>query len=388
MRGTEKMKYQHVVQTVFGQPWMIRHETLDTIAALVRFRVEGGALSDAEIRERVDAAVAGPRGGARPMGPVGVIPIYGVLMPRANLMTEMSGGTTYAGIRAAFRQALEDETIGSILFDVDSPGGTVGGLEELATEIREARGRKPIVAIANSMMASAAVYLASQADEVVASPSAEVGWIGTVTVHTEFSKADASAGITTTVIRNPAGKYGGNEFEPLSDQARAELQQAVDDYSAQFHAAVAKGRGVPVSKVKSDFGQGGGMTAARARAAGLVDRVEAFDATVRRLATGRGPLPRGTSATGGLPRWSAGTGQPMTAVEVDLDVDGFGEADLSGEPGDEPMPAIEPDDGGDAPLADDPDAAAADVDDAAAEPTDADVDALELARLKHRSHGR
>jgi ClpP class serine protease len=143
------------------------------------------------------------------------------------------------------------------------------------------------VAIANYSMASAAYYLGSQADEVVASPSAQVGWIGTVSVHQEFAKADEMAGVTTTIFRDPPGKFGGNEYEPLSDQARAEKQQAVEDYSGQFYAAVSKGRGVPVSTVKRDFGAGGGLTAARAKAAGLVDRVETIDQTIARMATGK-----------------------------------------------------------------------------------------------------
>lgn len=349
-------KYQHVARAVFGQPWMVRPETLDTIVALVRLRADGGRLTDAEIRARVDgaAAAAGPRRGARTMGSVGVIPIYGILIPRASLMSDMSGGTAVADVRVAFRQALDDEAIGSILLDIDSPGGMVDGIDELATEIREARGRKPIVAIADYTMASAAYYLGSAADEVVASPSAMVGWIGTVMAHTEFSKADEMAGVTTTVIRNPPGKAGANEFEPLSEQARAELQQTVDDFSAQFHAAVAKGRGVPVATVKSDFGQGGGMTAARAKAAGLVDRVETFDATVRRLATGRGPMSRRAGAMD-LLRWRAGTGESMTPIEVDGD--DFGQLGVGG-PDDEPMPALEANQGGDPEPADDPDAGA------------------------------
>ena len=359
-------RYQHVAQAVFGQPWMVRPETLTTMAALVRLRAEGGHLDAAEIRARLDgaAAVAGPRRGARTMGSVGVIPIYGLIMPRANLMTEMSGGTSLSDVRASFRQALEDEAIGSILFDVDSPGGAADGVEELATEIRDARGRKPIVVIADFMMASAAYYLGAQADEVVASPSSSVGWIGTVTWHTEFSRADEMAGITTTVIRNPVGKYGANEFEPLSEKARADLQQQVDDLSVQFHAAVAKGRGVSVARVRSDFGQGGGMMAARAKVVGLVDRVESFDATVRRLASGRGPAPRGSGAVGGL-QW---TGVPMPVL----------------------------DEGGDAPPADDPDASASGEagpppDDGSVNETpdtDASSDQLDLDRLKHRAHSR
>lgn len=297
-------KLARISAAVYGRPWFIQQSQLDRIAELVRFHVEGGRLSRDEIAERLAEAsdAAGPRTmAARPrlsstLGSVAVIPIYGTIFPRANLMTDYSGGATISGIRQAFREALADDTVGSILFDIDSPGGYTDGVEELATEIREARGQKPMVSIADYTMASAAAYLGCQADEVVASPSSMVGWIGTVMVLQEFSKMDEMMGVTTNILRDPPGKYGGNEFEPLSDQARTELQQIVDDASAQFHSAMAKGRGITVAQVRADFGQGGGMSAARAKAAGLVDRVDTFDATVRRLATGKGPVSRGTSA--------------------------------------------------------------------------------------------
>ncbi len=401
------MKYEHVVQAVFGRPWMVREETFDTIADLVRFRAEVGHLPDDEIRARVEAATAaaGPRRGARTMGSVGVIPIYGVIMPRASLMTAMSGGTAVSDIRAAFREALADESIGSILFDIDSPGGIVDGVEELATEIRDARGAKPIVAIANYTMASAAYYLGAQADEIVASPSSQVGWIGTIRKHTEFSKRDEMEGVKTTVFRDPPGKGGANEFEPISDQARAEYEQSVRDYSAQFHSAVSKGRGVPLATVKADFGQGGGMIAARAKAVGLVDRVETFDATVRRLASGRGPVSRGTTSVGGqLYQVSPPStwGEPiMTATLVhddgteelvEADADGMFTLEVDGEG--EPLPPLEPAEGGDAEPADDPGADASgeagtppDAGEGPA-PTEDDAVALELAQAKHRHHTR
>lgn len=308
---------RRVSAAVYDRPWLTTPDVMSTIDEILQFHINGGRLSPEEIQARLEVAgaAAGPRRGARTMGAVGVIPVYGVLFPRANLMTDMSGGTSVAGIRDSFREAMADESIGSIILDVDSPGGSVDGVEELATEIRSARGQgKPIVAIANYGMASGAYYLGSQADELVASPSSRVGWIGTVMVHQEFSKMDEVLGVTTTIIRNPPGKFGGNEYEPLSDQARAEMQQTVDDYSDQFYAAVSKGRGVSVATVKSDFGLGGGMTAARAKAAGLVDRVESFDDTVRRLATGKGPVSRGTSAITGEPYRAPGLELPQGTV--------------------------------------------------------------------------
>lgn len=296
-----KTQLSHVVGMVFDRPWFIREETLREMASLVQLHVSGGRLSPEEISERLDVAAAanGPRQ-VRTTGNVGVIPIYGFIAPRSTLMSSFSGGTSVEAIRSAFRSAMADDQVGSILFDIDSPGGYTDGIEELATEIRQARGTKPIVAIADYGMASAAYYLGAQADEVVATPSAQVGWIGTVLVHQEFSKMDAEAGITTTIFRDPAGKFGGNEYEPLSEKARTDLKAFVDDLSAQFHAAVAKGRGVSVATVKADFGQGGGMMAARAKAAGLVDRVDTFDATVQRMAAGKVTMrPVGARATAG-----------------------------------------------------------------------------------------
>jgi signal peptide peptidase SppA len=308
-------KLSHVVQAVYGTPWFVLPSTLRTIAEVVRLHVDGDRLTPAEVRERLDAAAAatGPRRGGQIVSSVGVIPVYGVIMPRATLMTEYSGGATVQGITRSFRELLEDESVGSILFDIDSPGGYTDGVEELASEIRAARGRKPIAAIADYTMASAAYYLGCQADEVIASPSALVGSIGCLIVHTEYSKMDEQLGITSTIIRRPPAKAESNEIEPLSDAARAALEERVGDYYGQFVDAVAKARGVTAAQVRAGYGEGRVLTAARAKSAGLVDRVDTFDNTIRRLATGKGPVSRGTSAR--IEHFD-GQGQPITAEEA------------------------------------------------------------------------
>lgn len=365
----------HVAAAVFGRPWFITPEYLRTIGSIVEFHLAGGRLTDDELGDRlaVAAAANGPRAGGRQAGAVAVIPVYGMIAPRATLMTEMSGGTTIESLRRNFRAALADETVGSILLDIDSPGGIVDGVEEMAAEIRAARGTKPIVAIADYCMASAAYYLGSQADEVVATPSALVGWVGTALVHMEYSKQEQMEGVTATVIRNPPGKLGANAHEPLSDQARAELQQQVDDYTAQFHAAVAKGRGVSVATVKAEFGEGGGMTAARAKAAGLVDRVETFDDTVRRMSAGR------VGSRGSATALAEGGGTPVLRTRHGLVAAGV-------EP--DALPDPDPMQGGEGSPADDPDVDASG--EAGAPPAEA-LDELALERAiaaRRASRGR
>jgi signal peptide peptidase SppA len=291
--------YEHVLAAAVRTPWAIDPDSQEwaAIRSVLSLRAGGGRLSDSEIRARVEEAQAaqGPRRGrGQTVGSIAVIPIYGVIMPRANLMTEFSGGATVQGLRAAFREAMADESIGSILFDVDSPGGQVGGIEELAAEIRAARGRKPMAAISNGAMASAAYYLGAQADEVIATPSSLTGSIGVYTVYVDESRAADAAGLDVTIIK--AGKFKAEgAFGPLSPEAAAAVQQRVDDFYGQFVGAVAKARGVTTAAVRSGYGEGRALTADRAKAAGLVDRVDTFDGAIQRLGSGR-VVPRGTAA--------------------------------------------------------------------------------------------
>lgn len=287
MSGGRERDYGHVARMVFDTPWYIREAEGTVIADIVRRRIAGDRLGDDEIQARIAAArqEQGPRNVQSSGGVVAVVPIYGVLMPRANLFTAMSGGTSVEEVRASLEAALGDPEFVAVVGEFDSPGGSVEGIEELATWIRSVRGQKPLVAISNTMCCSAAYYLAAQFDEIVGSPSSITGDIGVFLEHTEFSQADAEAGIRTTIIRQPVAKHDVNDSEPLSADALAYLQEMVDDYYGQFVGAVAKGRGVTPAAVKAGYGQGRSYTVARAKAAGLIDRVDTLDATIERLAT-------------------------------------------------------------------------------------------------------
>src|SRR5581483_8663120 len=97
--------------------------------------------------------------------------------------------------------------------------------------------------VANTQIGSAAYWLASQAHEIVASPSSEVGSVGVYQLHRDVSKAMDAAGVKHTLVS--AGKYKveGNPYEPLAGEARDAVQQVVDDYYGMFVKAVADGRG-------------------------------------------------------------------------------------------------------------------------------------------------
>jgi HK97 family phage prohead protease len=272
--------YTRAAQAVGDSVWAIHPAALVTILQIIGERRAGYRPTEEEIRDRIGTRAEAAE---REPGPVAVIPINGPIFPKANLMTEMSGATSLEQVRAQFRDAVADENTAAIVLDIDSPGGVVDLVPEFAAEIRDARGAKPIVAVANAMAASAAYWIATAADELVVTPSGDVGSIGVWSAHADISKLEEKAGIKTTLVS--AGKYKTerNPYEPLSDEAQAEMQRKTDAYYAMFVAAVAKGRDVPVKTVRTGFGEGRMVLAEDAVARGMADRVGTLDQTITRL---------------------------------------------------------------------------------------------------------
>jgi len=251
-----------------------------TLARIVEWGRTGALADPAAI-----LALQGPHDAPPRSGSVAVIPVYGVIEHHADWMMELFGdGVSIDGLREALRAALADPEVKAVVLDIDSPGGGVAGVTELANEIRSVRGGdKPIVAVANAWAGSAAYWLASQADELVMSPSGQVGSIGVYAVHQDVSRMLDEMGVTTTVVSAGPHKTEGNMFEPLTDEARDELQSKVDATYAQFVADVAAGRRVSTDQVEADFGGGRMLVAKAALVAGMVDRIETLGETIQRL---------------------------------------------------------------------------------------------------------
>jgi capsid assembly protease len=306
--------YPHIVRLVQETPWAMLPSRLAVLLDLVRFRAAGGRLTDDEIAARIGqrrqpederAAAFDIEAGAYRTaqgssagraGVVQVIPIVGTLMPRADLMTETSGGASVERLTARFRTAMADPAVKAVVFDVDSPGGAVSGIPEIASEVYAARGQKPIVAVANTLMASAAFWIGAAADEVVASPSAELGSVGVVAAHEDLSGALAQEGIKVSLIHSGKYKVEGNPFEPLGPDARQHLQSRVDDFGSMFERSVARSRGIAVDAVRRDFGQGRVYGARDAVSRRMADKIGTLDETVRRLARQATTVAPGTAA--------------------------------------------------------------------------------------------
>lgn len=181
---------------------------------------------------------------------IAIIPIHGALLNRFGGSYSFATGYNY--IRRTMNAALEDDDVDLIVFDVDSPGGEAAGCFELATEIREARDSKPIVAVVDSLSCSAAYALASAGTRMYATPSSKVGSIGVVRMHMNLKGALDQAGVEVTFIEAPVDgmKTAGNPFEALSAEAKKEFQASVNKAYDDFVELIVANRGLEDAAVR------------------------------------------------------------------------------------------------------------------------------------------
>lgn len=283
------MNKQLLVAEFLATPWALMPERLNAMYGVIARWSVGNIASDETMQriqnERLLRDTRRQAASAISSGGIAVIPLYGVVTQRGNMVDDVSGpgSVSTQQFAAALRQALADETVSQILIDIDSPGGSVYGVSELADEIASARTQKPVVAIANSLAASAAYWIGCSASEFYVSPGGEVGSIGVWQAHFDYSQAFATEGVKPTLIS--AGKYKveGNPYAPLDEEAQAFMQSRVDDYYTTFTKAVARGRGVPISQVRDGMGQGRVLGADAALAQNMVDGIATFDDVVKKM---------------------------------------------------------------------------------------------------------
>lgn len=240
--------------------------------------------------EQIAAAIGGPvqaPGNLTIVNGVAVIPVTGMIVTRESWMTREGYATSQQAVQRQYEAALGSDQVRGIAFYIDSPGGYAQGNEEAAQAMFAAKGKKPSVAYVEGMMCSAAYYLGSVADKIVASPSSLVGSIGSILVHFEVTKYLEDIGFTATVIRNPQKKALGGMFEPLGEAGRASWQAKIDQLTGMFEAAVARQRGVSAAQVREKYGQGEAFFAAQALERGLIDQVGSWGDALAALGQSR-----------------------------------------------------------------------------------------------------
>lgn len=266
-----------IMAYIGSRTWAVRPGT---------FSLAGGKLSHTWQASTIEAA-AMPQQTQTKKG-VAVIRAHGVLTqrPMGGMWAMFFGGSSYESIGNQILDAAYNSQVDRTLVHFDTPGGEVYGIPSLIEAINEAKAKKPIVGIADSEAASAGYHIASQLDELIIAPGGQVGSIGAIARIVDDSGMMEQMGIKEHIIGYPEGKVQ-DWTTPVTDETIAGIDEHVKEYYNRFVSGVAKGRGVPVSKVNSDFGQGRMVMDDKAVAAGMADRIATMNTTLTRLTSSR-----------------------------------------------------------------------------------------------------
>lgn len=220
---------------------------------------------------------------------VAVLQIDGALSKRPMFGWFGQVGNTYGQILSGVRDAQADPAVKAVVLAWDSPGGTVDGSQEAADELFQIRQTgKPMESVAVGQMCSAAEMVGSAAGPVWASSdNSELGSIGVLAMHRDFSQLEARIGIKTTMLT--AGKFKGVGWGPLSDDDKAILQESLDHSYDVFKQTVARNRGVSMDAVEA-MAEGRVFKGQKAVQVGLARGVATVGSRVAALSNGPGQM--------------------------------------------------------------------------------------------------
>jgi signal peptide peptidase SppA len=272
-------------------PWLVTDAVHASIVDAYERHVRGEGIP-AEIMEKIQGHVgpasrfgsASSRGYQIAGNGVAIIPVEGVLSKRMNLMMEICGGASTEMIGQAFDQAMGDPNVRAIILQIDSPGGSVDGTQELANKVFAARGQgKKIVSYAEEMC-SGACWIGTSADEVfISSDTAFTGSIGVVFTHRDVSGAEAARGVKTTEVTAGRFKRVVSNYAPLTPDGYGELSKFTQHIYGVFTDAVARNRGIDAKAVHDKMADGRTFVGRQAIDVGLVDGVTTLDALIKKL---------------------------------------------------------------------------------------------------------
>ncbi len=300
------------IDQYFG-PWAVRESAIRPILRILA----PGALVE-HIRAAQDKpATPKPekRGYTVDAGDVAVVQIVGTLTKYGSSLSDFPGTIR---MRHTLRQIAQDRTARSVVLRIDSPGGTVAGIGDLAQEIKWLSDRgKPVVAFCEDTACSAAYWLASQADKVLANDTALVGSIGAYLVLEDTSAAAAARGVKVFVVSTGPYKGAGEPGTAITDDHVDHFQRLITGLNQEFLRAVGSGRHLADDRVRT-LATGEMWVGAGALSVGLIDAVGVYDDAVglaRELADKRGPRPSDI-AEGALSVGKAAASVPATKTKA------------------------------------------------------------------------
>jgi len=285
------MTYPRLAMRLYNTPLLLSEEKAHAIEQVFRYHEQGMAKLltpyDAP-KPRPEVAAAGQAqrtqsGYIRTADGVAVVSAIGTLVQRTGAMDAESGLTSYMEIGAQIAAASADPQVKGILLEIDSSGGEVNGIFDLADEMRAAAVRKPMVAHANEVALSGGYVLAAAANQLYAPRTGLIGSIGVRMMHVDQSAYDAKRGIKYTDIVAGDRKAEGSPHAPLSDEALQWAQDHVNHTYDIFVDYVAQSRGIDEKVVRDT--EAAVYHAEQALELGLIDGIGTINVAMAALQT-------------------------------------------------------------------------------------------------------
>lgn len=208
---------------------------------------------------------------------VRIIDMRGTVQKRASSF----GGASTITARQQIRAADRDADVNHIILRVDSPGGTVSGIMELAEDV--AATQTPIIGFVEDLAASAGFWAIANADRIVANnPIASVGSIGVFMLVQDSSKFAEDVGIKVHILKTGEFKGAGAPGIEVTEAQLDYIQQRVDRTFEEFLSVVQRGRGMERSALMK-IADGRVFPADEAVRLGLIDEVKSLDELVEEL---------------------------------------------------------------------------------------------------------
>lgn len=251
--------------------WAITAPMHDEIRAIYDAHMRGDKIDIKGVEARLGRPLANERTPYTVLpGGVALFGMSGVISPKANMFTQVSGGTSAQQLRADILAAQNDPSVRSGILYGDTPGGNVLGIAEGAAAWRDFAAAKPAVTFSDGTLASAGYWWGSAGSRVfISGPMVNVGSIGVRTEIVDTTEADARNGIKRRVIT--AGKYKAAGADLQDAEGIAYKQAQVDYLYTLFVDTVAQHRGASTDQVLADMADGRVFIGQQAIDAGLVD---------------------------------------------------------------------------------------------------------------------
>lgn len=254
------MRAEKILRNLYCQTWLLGEEFHKQLCTVITQNINAKDLNIFGMKMEVPEIIPDIRDG------VAVININGVMSKGLSHLEKAFGMVDVDEISDALDYVGESAEAEAVLLAFDSPGGSVTGIPELADKVAALNAKKPVVAYTDSMMASAAYWVGSQAYAIYAAPSANIGSIGVYIPYLDATRMMEMQGLKVDLFTSGKYKGAGVGNTALTDDQKKMVQDRVNYLFSEFKAAVTEKR-----DIEDEDMQGQTFFGTQAKANGLID---------------------------------------------------------------------------------------------------------------------